>query len=78
MLGLQAAGAPTVVVNVRVRLCARPAAAHLPLPLLARDRNNGIPGAVSTQRQIEPPQCSGPAEIAVEKKQQQQQQAHTQ
>ncbi|CAB1449592.1 unnamed protein product [Pleuronectes platessa] len=43
-------------------------------PLLARDRNNGIPGAVITQRQLEPhpprsppsPGCAGPAHLAVE------------
>ena len=55
MHALQAAGASTVVLNVRVRLCVRPAAAHLPLPLLTRDGNNGIPGAEITPRQVEPP-----------------------
>ncbi|KAM7372225.1 hypothetical protein PAMP_009408 [Pampus punctatissimus] len=43
-----------------------PASSLLCAPLLARDRNNGIPGALVIQRQVEPPRCAGPAEIAVE------------
>lgn len=61
MHGSQAAGASAVLVNVRVRLCARPASASSPYALLSsRDRNNGIRGAPIAPRQVEPPPTPHP------------------